>query len=366
MNVDEIKRYFDEGVVDPSREDDFLQGEEIYEILYPNGDILDENRRNRRDTILHLYLWDLIFYTKRETEQSTDSNMDVIPKGWWKQNRKKDVILCIGEGQDRLSKLIFDIIKHWDFLKKDIFHNDYDLLKKCKESKSPEELSLFIQNHPNTYPEYLLLAEYYMSELTHTPFKNLQKALKEYKYSKWVKEIECKQTNSGITYMLTQDIVIDENEKKCIISFLEDFTSIGLTADTIEGNKQRCLFANHVVTEELWNIVMEQHQLFKSNALRPKIVKYNELDFFISKLQQITCVRFRIPTSHERKMFAAGIKEISENCHCLWEWCLSIDGDSPHIQVACNKYGQDVQDSRTFTYNVPSSCFAACRLVVDI
>lgn len=365
MKIDEIKRYFDEGVVDPSREDDFLQGEEIYDVLYPSGENLDENRRNRRDTILHLYLWDSFFYTG-DLEKSADTDMDVIPEGWWTPKRKKDVILCLGEGEEKLSKLIFDIIKHWDFLKIDIFKNDYELLKKCKESKSPEELSLFIQNHSNTYPEYLLLAEYYLSELAHIPFKNLQKALKEYKDSKWVKEIECKQTKSGITYMFTKDFVIDKNEKKCIISFLEDFTSIGSAADPNEGNKQRHLFANHVVTEEVWNIVMKQHQLFTSNALNPKMVNYNELETFINEIQQMTCVKFRIPTSNERKTLALGIKEISENNQCLWEWCLSVDGDSPHIQVACNKHGQDTQDHRTHIYSVPNSCFAACRLVVDI
>ena len=345
---------------------------ELLDVLYPVYNAEDTLLIKRRRSTVYICLLDYVCRT---------SHISVIKEPWGQYGSNmrekilsdiheelvdegKEIDDGIGEEQQQaVRRIIYDICKRNAEIREMIFKSDKELFESCNTKKEFED---FVLNHPFSYPEYILHAKYIIAKKSHTPFTDLHMAKEQYGECEWVKIIECKKTSSGIVYMITDDFFVDDNEKQCIISFLEDFSSIGSTADIIDGNKQRCLFANHVVTEELWNIVIKQHQLFTSNALNLKMVEYNELETFINKLQQITCVKFRIPTSNERKTFAVGIKEISENSQCLWEWCLSVDGDSPNIQVACNKRGQDTQDNRTYIYNVPNSCFAACRLVVDI
>lgn len=366
MKNTELKKYFDEvlydpGLYDPDKEENLLeenlQDVKAYNSLYPEGVNLDDRQRFRRDTILHLYLWDKYYHIA----SPNDSDFLHVHYRWWNEKKKSHIMLCLEEGDKNLSDLIYDIISHWDFLKRDIFGDVQEDLDDCK---SIEDYQSFIEKYPNTYPEYLLKAEYIIAKETHTPFKNLQRAKKEYGDCEWVKRIKCGQTNSGITYMITEDV--NDCDKQLLISFLESFSRIHI--DNNEGITKRndILVSNYVVTEKIWNIVMRHSSLFPVNEERPKLIKYDEANSFINQLQKMLCVIFRMPTINERAKI--GLKGRTENeipPH-VWEWCQPIVKNTAKVPVVCVMANQNIDDSCLLDYHVPKSCYAACRLVIDV
>ena len=353
----ELQQYFYESQFDNEYEQylllDVLGEYDVFSILYNNTSNII---KKKRDAILHLYLWDLNYCIKGEI-LSTDSECFQMHERWWSDNRKKDVLNCLKEKNEDLSKLIFDIIKNWKILRDELFKEDYDELKQCNTA---EKYLQFIEEHPNTYPEYFLHAKYHIARLSHTPFIELNEVKTDYGDCDWVKNIECETTKSGITYMITKESGLNEEERQLIVSFLEDFSN-----KQMGNNDARLLVANNVVTECIWNIVMGTSNPFGSRIEHlSKMIQYNDTAKFIEKLQELVCVKFRIPNTSEINIIRSDIHSQVEKQLHEWEWCEADNENSGKAPVWCLLEQCDDNKPKTHLVEI-KECYATCRLVLD-
>lgn len=365
MKSNSLEEYIRNNSDNPNPQDGYrvlvviLKEYTIKQILY-NPNYSEKIEKEHIASVLHLFLWDKFFYGK----QVLLSNETYFKKellSWFYEN-KESFYECLNSGDKDISNLIFRLLNHWSFLRDILFEEDVMLLQNCE---TIDDYNNFLIRHPNTYPEYLLNAEYHIAVLTHTPFASLQRAKKEFGDCEWVQRIECNQTNSGITYMITEDV--DDCDKQLLISFLESFSRIHIDNND-EGITKRndILMSNYVVTEKFWNIVMRHSSLFPVNEERPKLIKYDEANSFIDQLQKMLCVIFRMPTINERAKIGLKGRTEDEIPPHVWEWCQPIVKNTAKVPVVCVMANQNIDDSCLLEYHVPKSCYAACRLVIEV
>ena len=394
-----LKQYFETYSVESgfdSVEEEYILGKlgyiDVSSILYPDN--ITDDSRNSRDSILHLFLWDLTYYSDGVV-QSPNSEAFQMHERWWSESKKNNVIKCLNEKEVELSKLIFVIIKHWPFLRDDLFNEDF---KQKEECETVDDYIRFIESHPQTYPEYLLEANYRIAELTDSVFEDAPKAIKEYPDSDWVKELRqrCGLTALGMTYMLSKELNDDPEDKALIISFLESFVNVMI------GNQEIITMCKNLLTERLWNAVMKQSIVFRSDLSTPKLMTYKESNDFIKKLSRLVCVKFRMPTIEEWEQCAcagnmgylfSGGNEIEnvavysgnsgfllqpiqskksnelgiyDMCGNAWEWCQSDSEESKNAPIKGGDFTSPQDWCKiSVTKYVPKLSYAGCRLVVS-
>lgn len=320
----------------------------------------DDNLYNRRQSTAYVYLWykcgakDVIdlfgnngSFQRKVLEHLHQELIDESEKGKVQQDAVRQIIYTICHANEDIRDLLFlDDKKDLEALFED----------GCKEESDYES---YIENHPRTYPEYLLHAKYQIARLSHAPFVELYKVKTDYGDCDWVKNIECETTKSGITYMITKESNLNEEERRLIVSFLENFSRIEVSGYDID--KGDSLIANSVVSEKIWDIVMRSPSLFKTDVDTPKFVYYKDIEAFVDKLQQMVCVRFRLPTESERAKLEFSGKNDEETPFHLWEWCISDEREKASVRCVCEEvklfHGKDILDL--------DSCFATCRLMLD-
>lgn len=332
-----------------------------WRLLYPIYEDKEDLQQRRRSTA-YVFYWHLTEQTNLRDLWENDHKLKNLIKDHLLLELSDEPQTEDGKKQQTIVKsVIYDLCQKHVVLLDFLFAKDKIDLNSCN---SNEDYERYITQHPNTYPEYLLKAEYHIAVLTHTPFANLQRAKKEYGDCEWVQKIESEQTKSGITYMITEDIAA--GDKQLMISFLESFSRMHF--DNNEGITKRndILVSNYVVTEKIWNIVMGKTSLFMTEKNRPKLIKYDEIDSFIKQLQKMLCVIFRMPTINERAAIAQKGRTENEVPPHVWEWCQPIVENTTNAPVMCVVANQDVDDNCLLEYNIPKSCYAGCRLVIEV
>lgn len=364
-----LQQYFKESQFDNEYEQyllmDVLGKDKVFRILYDNT---SNKNKKKRDTILHLYLWDLNYYIKGSDSEikGSDSECFQMHKIWWSDNKKKDLMNCLNEKNEALSKLIFDIIKHWELLRDEIFCEDYDELKKCD---TLEKYKKFIEEHPNTYPEYILIAKYEIAELTGSPFIELQEVIREYPNSEWVKDLSkrCKKTSVGIPYTFSRCLNNHSQSQIIIEEFFESFIEIS-QSDKDAGGGGVVYITGSFVSEKLWNAVMGRRGVFRRNVDIERMMSFFETKAFMDMLGRLTWTKFRLPTKQEWLDYnnqlncTVGVNNSNDSyhnhpdCH-TWLWCIpSLDA----------KEGSFVTTTGCAEiYPVPGGSYAACQFVLD-
>lgn len=328
----------------------------------------DDNLYKRRQSTSYVYLWyksgskevvDLfgnnVLFQRQVLEHLHQELIDETEKGKEQQDAVRQIIYTICHSNKDFRELLFSSDKE-------------ELETLCKdESKDKGDYESFIAKHPRTYPEYLFRAKYFIAKLTQTPFAELQEAKAQYGDCEWVKKIECKQTDSGIIYMITNESGLSDNEKKLLVLFLEDFARMVVGSSNDINRSRHILVANRVVTERIWNIVMKTTPVLfcAKNGQHPRFIRYDEVADFINGLQKMLCVRFRILSVSERNMMKFDKQKDTEKYYNAKEWCASEDKNSERAPVYC-EFQQNEDNNGKKIHYILKSKYAACRLVVDV
>lgn len=312
-------------------------------------------------------LWDKLFYNNEGFLYDNDKFFGDIAK---RTQRIENIhkVLKIQKAREYLDT----IASRWPVFRDQFYSQDKSKLDKCK---TIEDYDDFINTHPETYGEYIFIAEYKKSRISKKPFRHLSELKRRYPDSELLNQIRDRiKTANEIQYMFSEEIEDNETIQELLISFINDFELISMQGTNERTTRFMC--QRVPISNELWYAVIDFFNLDISNSplkfrnrneyYKSAIATYYEFEQVIQKLSEILSVSFVLPTNNQMLSIIKVLnKDRLDKVHkeCLWEWIRAPDGENGYIVRTMNHLAIN-KDVMT-VYNVPKDCYATGRLIIE-
>lgn len=309
-------------------------------------------------------LWDKLFYNNEDFLFDEDLFFGDITK----KTQRIDNIHKVLKNQKAREYL--DIIaSRWPAFRDHFYSQDKSKLDKCKTIKDYDD---FINTNPDTYGEYIFIAEYKKSRIAKKPFRHLSELKRRFPKSELLSQISDRiQIVNGIQYMFSEEIEENETIQKLLIDFINNFELISL-----QGTNDRisCFMCQRIpISNELWYAVIDLFNLdigksplkFRNRKELCKfaVATYYEFEQVMQKLSELLSVNFVLPTSDQMLTIIKKQNSVKLDKEGQWEWIRAPDGKNGNVVYTTN-YSAINKDMMT-VYNVPKQFYAAGRLIIE-
>ena len=309
-------------------------------------------------------LWDKLFYNNEDFLYDEDKFFGDITKKIQRIDNIHKVL------KNQKAREYLDIIaSRWSAFRDQFYSRDKTKLDKCKTIKDYDE---FINTHPETYGEYIFIAEYKKSRIGKKPFRHLLELKRRFPKSELLSQISDRiQIVNGIQYMFSEEIEENKTIQKLLIDFINDFELISLqeTNDRIS----RFMCQRIPISNELWYAVIDLFNLNigksplkirnRKEFCKFAVATYYEFEQVMQKLSELLSVNLVLPTSDQMLTITKKQKSFKFDKEGQWEWIRAPDGENGNVVYTTN-YSATNRDMMT-VYNVPKHFYAAGRLIIE-
>lgn len=310
-------------------------------------------------------LWDILFFGNQEEFPYSDS---VFFGGNENRTRRiENVISTLKYPEVR--KIIDDIAYRWEVFRNHFYWTDKVQLDGCKKI---EDYEIFIKNHPQTYGEYLLYAEFEKSRLEHKPFSKFSDLNNRYPNSPLLGKLSKKLRNlNGVQYFLSEEIENEEDLTNALLEFLRGFKPFKPDSSDFEPelSSKPSLYSSPI-TEDLYNMV-NGYNLNKNNVMgvnkcktRYACASFNDCNSVVKKISELLSINISVPTikqmeriylQHEKFSPESDVLQTNE----MWEWVRAPNDRGGNVTsfLLLNN------DKELSAYSVEK--YALCRVVIS-
>ena len=321
--------------------------------------------------VLHAYvLWDKLFYLCQSEYPYDECRF--YGKGL-KEKKLKMVrtIRGLWKKHELLRQKIELVASHWVDFRNQFFEEEKKVFDSCEKI---DDYNAFLKQYPDTYGEFILLAQLRISELAHQPFRQFGELKRCFPNSDYVakdvariktmvlngREVQCMYSNEVENNKMLQDAM-----RKFMKSFVGPFEETGNT-----GNPQIGLYVlREPLTLSLWRTIVQECCLKDIDLLFPTfqkkgdamiVAQYETFEKMAAKLSELLSIDFFIPTIMQLNYIRAYDKENVWK----WEWARYSEKASKVARVieksSIGKMEKDRDD--WLIHEIPKDCYADCRL----
>lgn len=312
-------------------------------------------------------LWDKLFYNNEDYIFDEKRFFGDISK---KTQRLDNIHKAL---KNQKAREYLDLIaSRWPAFRDQFYSHDKSKLDKCKTIKDYDD---FINTTPDTYGEYIFIAEYKKSRIEKKPFRHFGELKNRYPDSELLSQIKDKiKTENGVQYMFSEEIEDNKKIQKLLIGFINDFELV--SSQGTNDSTTHFMFQHMPISNELWYCVKDINNVDANKSIvrledkkvysKSVVAPYYEFEQVIQKLSDLLSVNLFFPT---RDQMLSIIKILNkdqldkEYQECQWEWIRAPGSDNGNIVCTMNRSTNN-KDMMT-VYNVPKSCYASGRLIIE-